>query len=96
VVEQKCPSRRPATNEGGGKLEEPSFRLRIDEGMAVWLPKSHAQRLRLRRTALGCSRPPCFMRRRFDPSSSPSATDLGSQPLSLVDPAQNTQQTETF
>jgi hypothetical protein len=27
---------------------------------------------------------------------SPSATDLGSQPLSLVDLAQNTQQTETF
>src|ERR1700730_5155905 len=32
-------------------------------------------------------------RRRFDPSSSPSATDLGSQPLSLVDPAKNPQQT---
>ena len=35
-------------------------------------------------------------RRRLDPSSSLSASDLGRQPLSLVDLAQNTQQTETF
>jgi hypothetical protein len=39
---------------------------------------------------------PWATRRRFDPSSSPSATELGSQPLGLVDLAQNTQQTETF
>jgi hypothetical protein len=35
-------------------------------------------------------------RRRLDFRCSPSASDLGRQPLSLVDLAQNTQQTETF
>ena len=40
VLEQKCPSRRPATNEGGGKLEVASFWLRIDVAMAVFRPRA--------------------------------------------------------
>jgi hypothetical protein len=50
----------------------------------------------IRSASLGYAGLPWPTWRRFDPSSSPSATALGSQLSSAVDEPQNSQQTETF
>jgi hypothetical protein len=57
-------------------------------------PKSAATMFRRRTLDYSPSR--WFTRRRFEPSSSPSAINLERQPLSSVDHPQNPQQTETF
>src|SRR5882724_10168933 len=50
----------------------------------------------IRSASLGYAGLPWPTWRRFDPSSSPSASDQGSLLSSSVDPPQNPQQTETF